>query len=106
MLGVADQALALGIDDPVEQFERYLAEQDGELITDFADVDGRVASPNGQTDCAKHRRGQRSAQPTRLWHPYMDANREMRSSTWGALKGSISRWGQTIDFKIFEAELP
>jgi len=33
VLGVADQALAPGIDDPVEQFERDLADQDREFIT-------------------------------------------------------------------------
>ena len=70
VLGVADEALASRVDDPVEQFERNLADQDGELIADLADVDRTISSLDGQTHRAKHwHRERASPSPRRLTHP-------------------------------------
>ena len=48
MLWVADQPLSFGIDDPVEQFQWDLTDQHRELVADFTDIDGTVASLNRQ----------------------------------------------------------
>jgi hypothetical protein len=59
MLGVADQALILGVDDPIEHLKWNLTDQDGKTIADLADVDGALTTLDGQSDRAidRHRHG-------------------------------------------------
>ena len=38
VVGIADQPLSLGVDDPVESFERDLADQDRVFIADLPDI--------------------------------------------------------------------
>ena len=55
MLRIADQSLALGIDDPIQHFERNLADDHGEIIIDFADIQMTLAVLNREADCCMER---------------------------------------------------
>ena len=66
VVGIADQSLALGIDDPVKCLERNLADQDRVFVADLPDVERAIATLNRQADCAVD--GNRKSPPSpREW---------------------------------------
>ena len=61
VLRIADQAVADWIDDKIEQFERNLADQNGNVIGDFQHVESTVPALNCQTNRAVDLNSYRSA---------------------------------------------
>ena len=66
MIGIADQPATLGVDDPVERFQRDLTDEDGVLIVDLADIKGAVTSLDRQPRGAVDRQTEVAAQPARV----------------------------------------